>query len=272
MAEQDIASLGPVQGPAVTVYCPIGDSLRRVLLWFVLFGLLLRKPNRTRQAWTLLLALGALSLLLHAAESYINAHIVFYLHRHICTVICELLQSLAVAMAVLLAVSDLITLRNRPLRFLLVFLVLFAAGAAAILPNAPVVLGAGTWIAVFGFFLLVFLVGHAILHTLLRVGSDAVRRFFPCPDGHTTNRLAWSTAISLLLGAGPVVAFAVIGSILNRSLQLQSTIEYFRLAVTLSQAILGPYFVLFWFLLLGLLVPLYRQRLAQSFGYDATTP
>ena len=257
MAEQDIGSLGPVQGPAVAAYCPISDSLRRVFLWFLLFVLLLRRSNRTPQAWTLVLALGALSLILHAAECHINAHVTFYLHRHICTMICELLQSLAGAITVLLAVSDRITLRNRPLRFLLVFLILFAAGAAAILPNAPVVASAGVWVAVFGFFLFVFMIGHAILQVLLRwlVGR---------------HRLAWSTGISLLLGASPILAFALVGSILNRSIQLQSTTESFRFAVTLSQAILGPYFVFFWFLLLALLVPLYRQRLAQSFGYALT--
>jgi hypothetical protein len=258
VAEQDIGSLGPARGPAVPAYCPIGDSLRRVFLWLVLFALLLRKPNRTRQAWTLVLALGAISLILHAAESHINAHVIFYLHRHICTIICELLQSLAVAIAVLLAVSDRITLCNRPLRFLVVFLILFAAGAAAILPNASVVAGASVWVAVVGFVLFVFLIGHAILQALLRW---LVSR----------RRLAWSTGISLLLGASPILAFAVVGSFLNRSLQLQSTIESFRFAVTLSQAILGPYFVLFWFLLLGLLVPLHRQRLAQCFGYEVPT-
>jgi len=230
-----------------------------VLLWFVLFGLLLRKPNRTRQAWALVLALAAVSLFLHAAQSYVNAYVVFYLHRHICTIICELLQALAAALAVLLAMSDLISIRNRFLRFLLVFLILFEAGAVAIFANAPVVLTAAVWIAVYGFFLFVFLIGHAILHTLLRwlIG----RRQF-----------AWSVALSLLLGAGPILAFAIVGSILNRSLQLQSTIEYFRLAVTLSQAILGPYFILFWFLLLALLAPLYRERLARSFGYPLAAP
>ena len=254
MAQQDIASLGPVQGPAVTVHCPLRDSLRRVLLWFVLFGLLLRPPNRNRQAWSLVLALTVVSLSLHAAESYVNAHIIFYLHRHICTIICESLEALAAALAVLWAVSDLIALRNRLLRFLLVYLIVFEAGAIALFANAPVALSAGTWIAVFGFFLFVFMVGHAILQTPLR--WLAGRR-----------RLAWSTALSLLLGAGPVLAFAIVGSILNRSLQLQSTIEYFRLAVTLSEALLGPYVVLFWFLLLALLIPLYRERLARSFGY-----
>jgi hypothetical protein len=91
-----------------------------------------------------------------------------------------------------------------------------------------------------------------------------------CPAGpgsHAPDLLGWRAALSLLLGAGPIVAWAVVGSILNRSLQLQSTVEYFRLAVTLSEAVLGPYFVLFWFLLLALLVPLYRERLARSLGY-----
>lgn len=259
MAQQDIGSLGPAQGPPVPAYCPLKDALRRMLLWFLLLGLLLRKPNRNRQAWSIMLVLVAVSLFLHAAESYINAYIIFYLHRHICTVICESLQALAVAMAVLLAGSDLIALGNRLLRFVLVFLILFEAGAVAIFANASVVLSAGLWIAVFGFFLLVFLIGHAIFQTLLR---RLVKR----------RRLGWSVALSLLLGAGPVLAFAVVGSILNRSVQLQSTIEYFRLAVTLSQALLGPYFVFFWFLLLALLVPLYRERLARSFGYPMEQP
>lgn len=255
VAQQDIGALGPAQGPAVTACCPLRDSLRRVLLWLVLLGLLLRKPNRTRQAWSLVLALGAVSLFLHAAESYINTHVVFYLHRHICTMICESLQALAAALAVLLAGSDLIALRNRLLRFLLVFLILFETGAVAIFANASVVLSTAIWITVFGFFLFVFMTGHAILHALLRklVGRP----------------LGWSAALSLLLGTGPILAFALAGAILNQSLHVQSTIEYFRLTVTLSEAILGPYFVFFWFLLLALLVPLYRERLARSFGYAA---
>ena len=267
MAQQDIGALGSAQGPAVTTYCPLRDSLRRVLLWLVLFGLLLRKPNRTRQAWTLLPALALVSLFLYAAETYINAHIIFYLHRHICTIICESLQAFAAALAVLLAISDLIAVRRRLLRFLLVFLILFEAGAVALFANAPVVLSAGMGIALYGFFLIVFMIGHALLHALLRVGGHVVRRCSSCPDGHTTNLLAWSTTLSLLLGVGPVLAFALVGSILSRSPQLQSTIEYFRLVVTLSEALLGPYFVFFWFLLLALRIPLYRERLARSFGY-----
>jgi hypothetical protein len=254
VARQDIGALGPAQGSPVTADCPLADSLRGVFVWFFLFALLLRKVNRNRQAWALVLALGAISLLLHVAQSYITAHITFYLHRHICTIICELLQTLASAMAVLLALADLITLRSRLLRFGLVFLILLAAGVVAIVPNAPIVLSPAVWIAVFGFFLFVFLLGHAILRTLLK--------WLVGPRG-----LAWNAGIALLLGLAPVVAFAVIGLILNRSLQLQSTIISFRFATTVAEAVLGPYFVLFWFLLLALWVPLYRERLARAFGY-----
>ena len=63
--------------------------------------------------------------------------------------------------------------------------------------------------------------------------------------------------------------FVIIGSILNRSVHLQGVAISFRSAIVLAHAFLGPYFILFWFLLLGLLVPLYRRRLAPSFGYEA---
>ncbi len=230
-----------------------------MFVWFLLFALLLRKPNGTRQAWTLVLALGAVCLVLHVGQSYINAHIIYYLHRHICTVICELLQALAVALAVLLALSDLIRLRNRSLRFLLVFLILFAVGSAAILANAPIVLGPGVLATLFGIFLFLFLTGHALLHGLL--GWLAGPRW-----------LGWCAGIALVLGLAPVLALAVVGSILNRSIHLQSATIAFRSAATMSEAVLGPYFVFFWFLLLALLVPLYRRRLAQCFGYPTEVP
>jgi hypothetical protein len=160
----------------------------------------------------------------------------------------------------------LLVLRQRLFRFLLVFLILFAAGAAAIYVNEPIIANSAVWIVVLGVFLLLFLIGHAIFRALLCVGSDAVRRFSSCPHGHTTNLLAWSAGISLLLGIAPVIAFAIAGSILSRSVHLLSTLEVLRMVITLSHAVLGPYLVLFWFLLLALWVPLYRERLARAFG------
>ncbi len=257
MARQDFGSLGPARGSPVSINCPVGDALRSVLLWLVLLALLLRPSNRNRQAWALVPALGAIFLILHVAESSINAHTIFYLHRHMCTILCEMLRTLAGAIAVLLALSDLLP-RRRLLRFAAVFLVLFAAGATAILLNAPVVSRPPVWITLFGLFLLAFLLGHAILRTLLRWRAGP-------------RQLAWSTGISLLLGLAPLVAFVVIGSILNRSVHLQNVTISFRFAMVLAHAFLGPYFILFWFLLPGLLLPPYRQRLARSFGYDGAS-
>ena len=176
VARQDLGALGPAQGPPVRAYCPAQDSLRRVLVWLVLLALLLRKPNRNRQAWSVVLALGAVSVLLHLSEGYINTHITFYLHRQICTVVCESLQALAGALAVLLALSDLFLVRRRFLRFVLVYLILFEVGAAAIFANAPIALSTGAWIGAYGFFLLLFLIGHAVLCGFVRVCGNAVRR------------------------------------------------------------------------------------------------
>ncbi len=84
----------------------------------------------------------------------------------------------------------LLVLRQRLFRFLLVFLILFAAGAAAIYVNEPIIANSAVWIVVLGVFLLLFLIGQAIFRALLCVGGDAVRRFSSCPHGHTTNLLA----------------------------------------------------------------------------------
>jgi hypothetical protein len=263
VAKYDIGSLGPAEGSAVQIDIPVRDSFRSVFLWFVLLALLLRKPNWNRQAWAILPVLGAIFLILHVAQSYVNAHVLFYVERHICSILCEMLRSLAGAIAVLLAMSDRIVLRNRLFRFLLVFLILFAAGAGAIYANQPIIANAVVWIVVFGIFLLLFLVGHAIFRALLRT----VRRFSsPRPRARTTNLLAWSAGISLLLGIAPAVAFAIAGSILSRSVYLLSTLEALRMVITLSHAVLGPYLVLFWFLLLALWIPLYRERLTHAFG------
>ncbi|MCX5644720.1 MAG: hypothetical protein NTZ17_08540 [Phycisphaerae bacterium] len=45
-----------------------------------------------------------------------------------------------------------------------------------------------------------------------------------------------------------------------------STWVAFRSIVALAGAIMGPYFVLFWFLLVVLWVPLFRERLVHAFG------
>jgi hypothetical protein len=256
VAQYDIGALGSATGPAVLVESPLLDSLRSVVLWFVLLGLLFRRPNRNRQAWALVPALGAIFLILRAVESQVNAGIGYYWDRHASEILFEMLRWLAGAMAVLFALADLIPFRSRPLRFPLVFLILFGAGAAALSVNTPIVVTSKVWIVVFGIFLLLFLLGHTIVRALLASLTGP-------------RQLSWAARISLLLGAAPLLVCAAIGLILSRSSPYSgSALAAIFRVVNLSQAILGPYFVLSWFLLLGLLVPLYRRRLAQCFGYS----
>lgn len=255
VVSKDIGSLGPAEGTPVMVYCPIGASIRSVVMWPVLLVLLLRKPNRVRQAWTLLLPLVALYLVLRIVESRMDGYTLFYLNRHACAILCEFLRLLTTGLALLLATSDWIKGRSRVLRLLQVFLLLYLPGLVPILLSAPVVLNTTFWAVAFAFFVLAFLTGHALLHALLRWLSGS-------------RELGWTLGLALTLALGPLLAFAVIARLLSRSLQLQSTWEAFRMALTLSQAFTGPYLVLSGFLLLALFVPFYRRRLAQCFGYS----
>jgi len=224
VAKQNVGSLGPTEGAPVTAYCPLGDSLRGALLWFVLLVLLLRRSNRSRQAWAVLLPLAAIYVTVGVVESRFTCRGLFYSTLHACSVLCESLRTLAVAIAVLLAISDRITLRNRMLRFLLVLGILFAAGVISILPNAPVVSGTAIWIAEFGFYLLVFLIGHAILHTLLRWLSG--RR-----------ELVWSMGVALVIGIGPLLAFPIVVMLLRRFSPFLSTWTAFREVMTRAEAL-----------------------------------
>lgn len=255
MAAQDIGTLGPFEGPAVTIQCPLRDSLPSVYLWIVLFALLMRKPNRTIHAWTILLPLLAIYLILHVAESKLNSYLIFHLNMYICSQICELLRFLALGLAVLLTVSDLIKVQSRLFRFILVFLILFCAGIAGILLNTPMILTAGALTILFGLFLLIFMVGLSVIHGVLR-------RLFG------RHQLPWCVGVCLVFGLLPILILGSIELILSRSVQLQSTQELLRVLIVLSQAISAPYFVFSWFVLAALLSPFYRRRFEHCFTHD----
>jgi hypothetical protein len=225
-----------------------------VYLWFVLFALLMRRSNRTGHAWTILLPLLAIHLILHIAEREINSYVIFHLHMYICSQICELLRFLALGLAVLLTVSDLLKVRSRLLRFILVFLILFCTGIAGILLNAPRILNASVLTILFGLFLLIFMVG-------LRIVLGVLRRLF----GH--HQLSWCLGVCLVFGLLPILILGSIELILSRSVQLQSTQELLRVLIVLSQAISAPYFVFSGFVLLAVLSPFYRSRFEHCFTH-----
>ena len=65
-----LGSAGPLEGPPVMVDCPLRDSLRSVYPWLALPALLLlRRNNRNRRAWAVLLPLLAIYGILHVVES-----------------------------------------------------------------------------------------------------------------------------------------------------------------------------------------------------------
>lgn len=250
---QNLDSLGPTEGKAVAVSVPISDLFRSVYLWFVLFGLLMRRSNRNRSAWIILFPLLVIYIILHIAESWLNSYFIFHLHMYICSLICELLRFFAVSLAILLSVSDLITIQNRSLRFFLVFLIIFFAGALAINFSEPVILNVIVLTTMFGILLLIFMVSRSVISVLLR-------KFF------SYHQLTLYAVVCFVLGFCPILILGIIEVILSRSVQLQSTQVIFRNAIIISQAISAPYIVFLWFVLLALFSPFYRRRFAQSFG------
>ncbi|HWI59489.1 MAG TPA: hypothetical protein VNZ22_19835, partial [Bacillota bacterium] len=108
--------------------------------------------------------------------------------------------------------------------------------------------------SLFGLMLLLFLVGHSLVHAVLRrlVRPDGFRR--------------WYGGFCLVFGLLPLLILGGVEWYLSRSIQLQSTQELYRVIVVLTSAVTLPYFVFFCFVLLATRSCFYSQRLAQAFG------
>ena len=261
VASQNIGSLGPRDGPVVPVVCPIGDSLRSVAGWFVLVLLLiLRKANRLKAAWALVLPLLALYLALAVAERALNAYLIFHYHQYICSACADLLRYLALSLAILLAIADRLDIPWRLLRFVLVFLFLLLCGDVQVTINEWPFLQVGPWATLFAVFLFLFLVGHSLVHAVLR------RCFTPARFRW------WYPGFCLVFGLVPLLVLGVIEFYPRHSAQLQSALELYRVVVVLTSAITLPYLVFYAFVLLALRSPLYRERFARAFGVNSLAP
>ena len=264
MAARNLGSLGPVEGPPVAVSGSLPDSLRSVYLWFVLAGLLLlRRANRSRAAWSVILPLLAVYALLHVVERTVNSHGIWNVTPFLCSLACEMLRSLALGLAFLLAVSDAILFRRRVLRALVKILIIIAAGSAAIALNAPLsvsvrlqqsTMNAFLWTLVFGLMVLVFMIGLGVISALLR---RLARR----------QALKWCARVCFALGAASILILMGTRLLLG-STQLMSSRQSLFTAGALLEPFLAPYLVFFWFVLLALLSPFYRQRFTNCFVGD----
>ncbi len=253
IAVRNLASVASVEGPPVVVECPLRDSLRSVYPWLALCGLLLlRRTTRTRAAWALLLPPAATYAALYFGENTVNRLATWYVTPAICSTLCEMLRALALGLAFLLVLSDLIRVRRRFLRFLLTSLVIFVPGAAAILLNAPFTYDNRRWVVAFGFLLLIFRVGLSLITALLR-------RFA------RQDLLPWCARVCLLLGLGSILILTGAGLASHSTLMLNTRL-FFLCVAAVPQPLLAPYFVFFWFVLLALLSPFYRRRFTACLG------
>ncbi len=261
MATRDIGPLGPVEGPPVVVSGFLPDSLRSVYLWFVLGGLLLlRRANRTRAAWGVILPLVAVYTTLHIVERTVGSHGIWNVTPYLCSLACEMLRSLALGLAFLLAVSDLIKFRWRVLRALMKFLIIVATGTAAIALNAPLpvsvrlhesTLNVVLWTIVFGIMVLVFMIGLGVVSALLRRLARG-------------RALKWCARVCCALAVASILI--LVGTkLLIDSTQLMSSRQSFFYAGVLLEPFLAPYLVFFWFVLPALVSPFYRERFTNCF-------
>ena len=226
----------------------------------MLLLLSLRQANRVKEAWALLVPLAVLYLVLAVAERQLNAYLVYHYHQYICSVLADLLRYFALSVAILLAIADRLDIPWRPVRFVLVFLFLLLCVDAQIATNEWPFLDAGKWAIIFALILVVFMVGHSLIHAVLR------RCFKPARFRW------WYSGFCLVFGLAPMLTLGAVEAHLSRSIQLSSTQEQFRIVVVLASAITLPYLLFFAFILLALRNPLYCDRFAQAFGVTSLAP
>jgi hypothetical protein len=256
---RDLGSAGAIEGTPVLVNCPLRDSFRSIYLWFAVFALLLlRRVNRSRRAWAILLPLVMIYAVLYVAENKPDGPMTWYASIYIRSFVYESLRALALGLALLLAVADLITARSRLVRRMLALAVVLMGGLTAIIQNAPVAMNTPFLAVAFAVIVLLSTLGLGIITRLLHwlLGRDDAR---------------WHAAVFLALCVGPILLIQGMRLLLlGGQGGLLSTLNQIIMAAAVSQVVFAPYFVFFCFAVLALLSPLYRQRFAHCFAREAT--
>ena len=220
----------------------------------------MRKANRLKVAWELLIPLVAVYLALAVAERALNAYLIYDYHQYICSALADLLRHFALSLAILLAIADRLDIPWRPLRFVLVSLFVLLCADVQIATNGWPFLDAGKWAIIFAVILCLFMVGHSLVHAVLR-------RCFKPPRFRW-----WYPGFCLVFGLVPLFVLGAIEFYPRQSAKLQSALELYRVVVVLTSAVTLPYLVFYAFILLALRNPLYRERFANAFGVTTLTP
>ena len=237
------------------VHCSLPDALRSTVLWILILALLLRKSNRKGSAWWILLPLVGIHLGLHFVATILNDFFIFYMHVQACSISAEILSFFAQSCVILFLVADTMKKRNFFLRFILMAAVLLLTGGLAVRYNFWISLP-NPWLTaiIYACLLMAFIIGNTLV-------MNGFYKLFK----HKRWSL-WYAGFCLILGLGPILYFGTSEYILSRSMQLISSLEFYRRWIVLSIAFGLPYFIFFCFVLLAIRCRFYGQRFRDCFG------
>ncbi len=222
------------------------------MLGLALLVVLLRRANRTASAWAIWVPIGMVFLVLHVVEGALNSYFLFYGHQCLCSSLSELARLLTLAIGILLAVSDRLTVRNRFYHWLWVFFILVGMAGIGIGFEAWPFFHARAWTLIFGGLLLVFMASHSGLQVLLNRLASPARWDL------------WHVGCCGLLGLLPILVPGILELRLDGSNQVLSSLERLRALIVLGAAVSLPYLVLLAFVLWAQLNPFCGDRLARS--------
>jgi hypothetical protein len=233
---------------------PLFDAGRGAFLWLILLGLLVLCPvNRTRHAWSLFFMTVGICVFVQAIEYGLSRFFLFHWHIIFCFVMSEALQFFAVSWAILFCVSYWIRTRFAFCRFMLVLLILVGLGCIAAWLGPWIFLPALLYPLVYSICVCIFWMSNAVVRYVIK------KLISP---GHY---MLWYTAWCLFVGWVPILIIGTTQYVLSRSVQLQSTMELFRMSIFFCSLLCIPYAIFAFFLLLAGNSTFWRERLDRCF-------
>ena len=233
---------------------PLFDAGRGAFLWLIFLGLLVLCPaNRTRHAWSLFFITVGICVFIQAIEYGLGRFFLFHWHIIFCFVMSEALQFFALSWAILFCVSHWIRTRFAFIRFILLLAILVGLGCIAALLNSWTFLPVIVYPLLYCVCVCIFWTGNAVVRYVIK------KLISP---GHY---MIWYTALCLFIGWVPILVLSTTQYVLSRSVQLQSTMELFRMSIFFCSLLCLPYAIYACFLLLASGDTFWRERLDRCF-------
>jgi hypothetical protein len=229
---------------------PLSDAGRGAFLWLILLGLLvLCSANRTHHAWSLFFMTIGISVFIQAIEHGLSRFFLFHWHINFCLVMSEALQFFALSWAILFCVSHWIRTRFAFIRFILLLAILVGLGCIAALLSSWTFLPGVMYPLLYCVCACIFWTGNAVVRYVIKKLIS--------PGCY----MLWYTAWCLFIGWVPILIIGTTQYVLSRSVQLQSTMELFRISIFFCSILCIPYAIFAFFLLLTGNSTFWRERL-----------